>query len=396
MALTDAKIRAAKPGPKIMKLSDGRGLQLWVAPTGAKYWRLGYRHSGKQKALAIGVYPKVSLADARAACQRAHDLLDAGRDPVAAKHVEKAMKAISSANTFDAVASELYEKKKAEAKADKTLVKFEWFSRLARPALAARPIKDITAAEILAVLKPIEARGNHETAKKMRGFVGQVFRYAIATGRAENDPTIALRGALIPPKVTPRAAILDPKRFGALLRAVDGYTGSPETRAALQLLALTFVRPGELRAATWQEFDFDNAIWSIPADRMKMRLPHRVPLAAQAVAILKELRAISRTTLLFPGQRDSKRPVSENTLNAALRALGFSGNEMTAHGFRAAASSILNGSRLFHPDAIERQLAHIEQNAVRRAYDRSDHWDERVRLMQWWADRCDAMRAAKQ
>jgi integrase len=395
MALNDAKIRAAKPGPKIIKLSDGEGLQLWLMPDGKKYWRLAYRFGGKQKVLAIGVYDKVGLKQAREERTKAKAILEAGQDPSVAKKVEKVTKAIAAANTFDAIAQELFEKKQREEKADKTLAKFEWFSRLARPILGHRPISEITAAEVLAVLQPIDQRGRHETAKKLRGFVGQVFRYAIATKRSENDPTGGLRGALTAPKVQHRAAITDEKGFGALLRALESYQGQPETRIALQLLALTFVRSGELRNASWEEFDLDKAVWSIPAGRMKMKRPHRVPLAPQVIALIEELRSISlgRGPLLFPGQRSAERPISENTFNAALRRLGYGKDEVTAHGFRATASSMLNESRLWSEDAIERQLAHLDKNEVRRAYARADYWDERVRMMAWWADRCDGMKS---
>jgi len=261
------------------------------------------------------------------------------------------------------------------------------------PALGARAINEITAQDVLAVLKNVESRGVHETARKLRTAIGDVFRYAIATARAENDPTTALRGALVTPTVTPRAAIVAPKAFGGLLRAVEDYQGAPETRAALELLALTFVRPGELRAAEWAEFDLESATWEIPAGRMKMRKPHRVPLAPRAVAILQELRTLTgNDRFLFPSVRSMARSMSENTLNAALRRMGFRNEDMTSHGFRASASSMLNESGLWNADAIERQLAHVDGDSVRRAYARAEFWDERVQMMAWWADRCEALR----
>jgi integrase len=227
----------------------------------------------------------------------------------------------------------------------------------------------------------------------MRGAIGEVFRYAVAAGRAENDPTGALKGALTTATVQHRAAIIEPKAFGGLLRALAGYDGAPETRAALELLALTFVRPGELRAAEWTEFDLDAGVWAIPAEKMKMRRPHRVPLAARTVAILRELHAITgQGKFLFPSIRSAARCMSENTVNAALRRLGFEKHEMTGHGFRSAASSMLNESGLWNADAIERQLAHVDTDSVRKAYARADFWDERVRMMAWWADKCDEMR----
>jgi integrase len=242
------------------------------------------------------------------------------------------------------------------------LDKLEWLLCLVRPAIGARPI-------------------------------GEVFRYAVATGRAEADPTGALKGALTMPTVKNRAAIVDPRAFAALLRAIATYDGAPETRAALELLALTFVRPGELRAAEWVEFDLDAAVWSIPGEKMKMKRPHRVPLAPRTVAILRDLEAITgRGKFLFPSVRSASRCMSENTINAALRRLGFSKDEMTGHGFRSAASWMLNESGLWNADAIEAQLAHVESNSVRRAYHRADYWNERIRMMAWWADYLDELR----
>ena len=232
-----------------------------------------------------------------------------------------------------------------------------------------------------------------ETAKRLRAVIGEAFRYAVATGRAESDPTFALRGALTTPVVRHRAAIVEPKAFGALLRSIDDYDGMPEVRIALQLLALTFVRPGELRSAEWSEIDLEGAIWTIPAEKMKMRRPHRVSLAKQAVELLRSLHTLTgNRSLLFPGAWDFKKPLSENTLNAALRRLGYAADVMTSHGFRAAASSMLNETGKWNADAIEAQLAHIEGNSVRRAYARAEFWDERVKLMTCWADRLDEMR----
>ena len=393
MPLTDMEIRTAKPGTRLAKLSDGGGLQLWIMPDGAKRWRLAYRLAGVQKVLAIGVYPATGLREAREARDEAKKLLATGQDPSLVKRLAKLSKAAASANSFDAIAAELLEKKRREQKAERTIVKFEWFMSLARPAIGARPIIEITSLEILAVLRPIEARGRLETAKKLRGAIGQVFRFAIATGRAENDPSGALKGALASPTVQHRAAIIEPKAFGGLLRAIAGYEGGAETLAALQLLPLTLVRPGELRAAEWAEFDLDAGIWTLPAPKTKMRRPHRVPLAPQATAILRDLQAFTgQGKFLFPSVRTPTRCMSENTINAALRRLGFQKEEMSGHGFRSSASSMLNESGLWHADAIERQLAHVDNDSVRRAYARADFWDERVRMMAWWADRCEEMR----
>ncbi len=393
MPLTDMEIRAAKPSARIVKLSDGGGLQLWLMPDGAKRWRLAYRFAGGQKLLAIGVYPAIGLREAREAREEAKRLLAGGQDPSIAKKLAKAANATASANTFDAIATELLEKKRREAKADRTLGKLEWLLSLARPAIGARPITDISAPEVLGVLRIVESRGRHETARRLRATIGQVFRYAIATGRAEADPTSALKGALTTPTVRHRAAIIEPKAFGGVLRAIASYEGAPETRAALELLALTFVRPGELRAAEWVEFDLDAAVWSIPGEKMKMKRPHRVPLAPQALAVLRDLKAITGGgRYLFPSVRSPARCMSENTINAALRRLGFEKDEMTGHGFRSAASSILNESGLWNADAIERQLAHVDNDSVRRAYARADFWEERVRMMAWWADFLNELR----
>jgi integrase len=393
MPLNDLEIRNAKPSDRLKKLSDGGGLQLWVTPDGAKRWRLAYRFAGGQKLLAIGVYPAVGLKEARAARDEAKRLLADGQDPSAAKKVAKATRAQAVADTFEAIARELLDKKRREEKADRTLAKIEWLLELAKPSIGARPISEISAPEVLRVLRAVEARGRHETARRLRATIGQVFRYAVATGRADADPTGALKGAIITPVVRHRAAIIEPKAFGGLLRSIEDYEGAPETRMALKLLSLTFVRPGELRAAEWSEIDLETAVWAIPAAKMKMKRPHRVPLAPQAVALLRELDAItSGGKFLFPSVRSRDRCMSENTVNAALRRLGFGKDEMTGHGFRSAASSILNESGMWNADAIERQLAHVDTDSVRRAYARADFWEERVRMMCWWANRCEELR----
>jgi integrase len=393
MPLTDTAIRAAKAqAGRTLKLSDGGGLQLWVAPTGSKLWKLAYRFAGKQLKLSLGLYPAVGLKDARAQRDAAKRLLASGVDPGQQKKAAALVKANAEANTFDAIAAELLDKKRREAKAERTLGKLEWLLSLASPAIGSRPISDITAPEVLGVLRAVEARGRHETAKRLRATVGQVFRYAVATGRAEADPTGALKGALITPTVQHRAALIEPKAFGGVLRAIAAYEGAPETRAALELAALTFVRPGELRAAEWAEFDLDAAVWSIPGEKMKMKRPHRVPLAPRAIAILRELQMITgHGKFLFPFVRSATRCMSENTINAALRRMGFAKDEMTGHGFRAVASTLLNESGKWNADAIEAQLAHVDNDAVRRAYHRAEYWSERVGMMSFWADYLDEL-----
>lgn len=324
MPLTDIAIRNAKPRERTVKLSDGGGLQLWVEPKGAKLWRLAYRFDGKQKKLAIGPYPAVDLRAARARREEAKNLLRDGKDPAAEKKLEKLTGKANREATFAVVAAELREKKAASGKAETTLDKFDWHIGLAKPDLGARPIAEISAAEILAVLRKVEARGLLETARRLRSIVGQVFRYAIATQRAKDDPTIALRGALTPPVVKSRAAVTQAKSFAALLRAIDGYEGQATTRVALQLMALLYPRPYELRLAEWSEFDFEGAVWTVPAGRMKMRRPHSIPLPRQALELLTELQAMTGTgALLLQSLRSVKRPISENTMNAALRRLGY-------------------------------------------------------------------------
>jgi integrase len=399
MALTDLTIRKAKPGERLVKLSDGGGLQLWITPTGGKFWHIAYRFAGKQKRIAIGAYgvlpAGVPLEAARKRRDEAAGLLREGIDPATHKRHEKAARAEAQGNTFAVVANELLAKLEREGRAKATMEKIRWLLDFARPLMGERPIGEISAAEILDVLRKVEARGRLETARRLRSTIGSVFRYAIATARAENDPTVALRGALTAPNPQHRAAITDPVAFGGLLRAIEGFEGQPTTKAALQLMALLACRPGELRHATWTEFDLEDREWSIPAERTKMRRPHRVPLPPQAVAILKSLHPITghgAAGLVFPGLRSVTRPISENTLNGALRRIGYSQEEATAHGFRSTFSTLANESGKWNPDAIERQLAHVENNDVRRAYARGEHWDERVKLMTWWADHLDTLR----
>ena len=395
MPLSDVAIRNTKPQAKPYKLTDGGGLYLLVTPNGSRLWHWKYRYGGKEKKLAIGPYPAVPLAKAREARETARGLLVAGIDPSEHKRDARREAALVAANTFGLLADEYIDKMRREGKAKSTLGKVEWLLSLARGELGNRAITDLRAADVLVVLKAIEARGNHETAVRLRATIGAVFRYAIATARAETDPTQALHGALIRPQVTHRAAVTDAKGVGALLRAIEGCDGQPTTKAALELMAILFSRPGELRMAEWSEFDLDKAIWSIPAHRAKMRREHRMPLPRQAVAVLERLRCFTgRGKLVFPCVRTVLRPISENTLNAALRRLGYAKDEATSHGFRATASTLLNECGKWNPDAIERQMAHVEKNAVRRAYARGEHWDERVAMMQWWADYLDTLNRA--
>jgi integrase len=401
MPLTDTTIRNAKPSDSVQKLSDGGGLQLWIMPNGSKLWNIAYRFDGKQKKLSIGAYPTVSLAEARQERDAAKALLNSGVDPSAQKKLNAMASKEARAMTFQKLATELLDKKRREGKARNTIEKLEWLFSIAGEEIGDRPIADITAPEVLAVLRKVETKGHHETAKRLRAVIGEVFRYAIATARAANDPTFALRGALTAPVVEHRAAITEPKALGGLMRAIEGFQGQPATVAALKLMAYLFPRPGELRMAEWREFNFDEAVWTIPASRAKMRREHRVPLPTQALAVLDSLKPITgHGALLLPGygmsggegRKVAPKPISENTLNGALRRMGFSADEMTSHGFRAAASTLLNESGKFSSDAIERALAHQDADAVRRAYARGEHWKERIDMAQWWADYLDALR----
>lgn len=389
MKLSPSAVANARPQAKPYKLADGRGLYLLVQPTGARWWRFDYTRptTGKRNTLSLGTFPEVPLRKARERAQAARDAVADGTDPGEARAQERA----AQASTFGALAAEWLTMQRAKL-AEVTHRKAVWLLSLASD-LDPLPVTAVTAPRVLDVLRKIEATGAHETARRVRQRIGQVLRYAIATGRAESDPTAALRGALAPAVATSRAAITDPAAVGELLRALDAYTGQPTTCAALRLAPLLFVRPGELRAMEWAELDIPAAVWRIPAARMKMREAHVVPLAPQAVAILRELVPLTgRGRYVFPGLRTPDRPMSENTVNAALRRLGFDKATMTGHGFRALASTRLNELG-WSPDVIERQLAHAERNAVRAAYNRASYLQERTRMMAAWADYLDGLRA---
>jgi integrase len=389
MPLTDISIKAAKPAAKPMKLFDTGGLFLIVAPSSGRWWRFKYRYQGKHKTLSLGTYPTVSLKDARERRDELRRELARGIDPGVVRKAGK----VAQANTFELLAEE-WRGKFSRAWTPKHSERIA--ARLRAnvfPWLGSKPIRDITAPELLAVIRRIEARGALEVAHRVLGYCGQIFRYAVATGRAERDPSGDLRGALPPVNSKHYASITDTRAIGALLRALDGYQGHFVTRCALRLAPLVFVRPGELRAAEWQEFDLDNAEWRIPGSRMKMRTTHTVPLSHQAVAVLRELYPLTgRGKYVFPSLRTGERPMSENTVNAALRRLGYDKSEMTGHGFRSMASTLLN-EQGWHHDAIERQLAHIERNAVRGAYNYAEHLPERRRMVQAWADFLDGLRS---
>jgi integrase len=387
--LTETRIRAAKPRDKAYKLFDERGLYLLVSPDGGRWWRFRYALQGREKGISLGVYPDVPLKSARERRDEARRLVADGIDPSARRKAEKS----ALADTFEAVAREWLEMKRqalAKVTSDKRLRRFEAFLF---PRLGRRPISTITAPDFLDALRRVERHGKNETAHRLRSESGQIFRYAIATGRAERDITADLRGALTPLVVKNHAAITDPAGIGQLLRAIDSYQGQQATEAALKLAPLVFVRPGELRKARWDEINLEGAEWRIPAARMKMRETHIVPLSRQAVEILRDLHSVTGPDgYVFPGLRDSNRPMSENALTAALRRMGYAGDEMTWHGFRSLACTALN-EQGFPPDVIELQLAHKERNEVRAAYNKAQRLEEQRKMMQSWAEYLDVLKA---
>jgi integrase len=391
--LNDTRIRNAKSAERDYKLTDFDGLYLLVRTNGSRLWRFAYRFGGKQKQIALGAYPEVTLADARDCREAARKVLAAAKDPSVERRLEKIAKA-AGGNSFREVAEEFLGKQRREGRSEATLSKNRWLLEPAFVAFGDRAIGEVTAPELLHALRKFELRGRYESARRLRTVAGMIFRYAIATGRATRDIALDLRGALTTPKVNHRAAITDPKELGALLRAIEGYSGQPTTRLALQLSALLFVRPGELRLARWKEVDFETAVWTVPAETMKMKRPHRVPLSRQAIVILRELRAITgQGEYVFPAVNSFRRPMSNNTLNAALRRLGYAKDEISVSGFRATASTLLNEMGRWNADAIERQLAHMEENDVRRAYmHAAEFWSERIEMMQVWADHLDQLR----
>jgi integrase len=386
-------INKTKPQAKILRISDGRGMYLEISPNGGKWWRFKYRLDGKEKRISLGVYPDVGLAAARDKREEARRLVAAGIDPTEHRKAAKVALVESTENTFEAIAREwfgLFSKQWVPGHADKIIRRLELN---VFPWIGTRPIKAITAPELLAVLRRIEIRGANETAHRSLQVCGRVFRFAVSSGRAERDPSRDLGGALAPTKERHLASITDPQEVGALLRAIDTYEGAWITRCALRLAPLVFVRPGELRAAQWAEFDFEKSEWRIPATRMKMRVQHIVPLSTQAIAIMHDLQPLTgRFPFAFPSVRSRFRAMSENTITAALRRMGYSGQDMTGHGFRSMASTLLN-EQGWNGDAIERQLAHGERDAVRAAYNYAEHLPERRRMMQAWADYLDQLKS---
>jgi len=391
--LSEVKVRNSKPQDNAYKLFDGGGLFLLVTPAGGKLWHFKYRFDRKEKKLALGTYPEISLADARQRRDEARKHVALGVDPGAIRKAQKQAKA-EETETFEVIAREWHTKfinQWSEGHAATTMRRmvldlFPW--------IGSRPISEIKAPELLAVLRRVESRGVLETAHRIRTIAGQVFRYAVATGRAERDISGDLRGALPPPQVKHHAAIIDPKEVAPLLRAIDGYNGGFVVKCALRLSPMFFVRPGELRHAEWTEMDLEEAVWNIPAHKMKMKQAHLVPLCRQAVDILTQLKDLTGPSrYVFPSERSFARPMSENTVNAALRYLGYDKDTMTGHGFRAMARTILDEVLQVRPDFIEHQLAHAVRDPNGRAYNRTAHLAERRKMMQKWADYLDGLKA---
>ncbi|ARS26086.1 tyrosine-type recombinase/integrase [Sphingomonas sp. KC8] len=393
MPLTDTAIRNAKPKEKPYKVADSQGLYLLVNPRGSKLWRVKYRINGVERKLAIGSYPEITLAEARSARDAARRQLAHDIDPNFAKRQARIEASMRAENSFAKVAEELIAKREKEGVSPRTLEKYHWLLKLLGSEFGRRPVAEISPAELLHEIKHHERRGRYETAKRLRSFASRVFRYAAATARAERDPAQLLLGALIQPRVKHFAAITDPVGFGGLLRSIEDYEGDPAVMHALKLTPHLFQRPGELRQMEWAEINFEKAIWTLPPEKMKMRQPHAVPLSRQALEILASMRGLTgKGNYVFPSVRTRARPISENTITGALRRMGYTKEQMTTHGFRTSASSLLNESGKWNPDAIERALAHMVSGEIRRIYNQSAYWAERVEMAQWWSDYLDELR----
>lgn len=392
--LTDTAIRQAKAGAKPYKLHDEKGLFVLVHPNGSRYFRMKYQWQGREKTLALGVYDDVPLKKARQKRDDARKLLADGIDPAQQRKAEKRAARMAAEHTFERVGRAFIEARKGRWSATQTKAVTRRLEANVFPEIGSRPVGEIDAPELLDVLRKIEARGAIEEAHRTRALCSQVFRYAIPQGLCRRDPAADLRGVLKARRTDSYAAITDPAEVGRLLRAIDGFEGQPQTKVALQLAPLLFVRPGELRHMEWAEIDWDGAVWAIPGAKMKGSADHLVPLAPQALSILRELHALTgRSRYAFPSIRSLGRPLSPNTLNMALRTIGYPKEQMTAHGFRAMASSLLHEQLGWDSDVIERQLAHGDPDKVRAAYNRAQYWDQRVRMMADWADYLDALRA---
>ena len=386
LKLTASQVKAAKPAIKAYKLSDGRGLYLLVQPNGAKYWRLKYRFGRKEKLLAIGVYPDVSLAQARAACDEAKVLLRDNRDPSSVKQLRKNFLVQQSNDTFEAIATEWFEQKMVAMSVGYKARTWRLLENDLFPSIGKRPIAELTAIQLLEALQTIERRTVY-IAHRAKQTSSQIFRYAISTGRTDRDIASDLTGALRPRTVKHAATLLDPNLIGQLLRSIDAYSGSMVVRGALQLSPLLFVRPGELRTMEWQEIDWKKRRWEIPSSKMKMREAHIVPLAKQSLEVLAQMEPLTgRGSYVFPSARKGGRPLSDNGVRTALRSMGYSNEQISPHGFRAMARTLLDEELGFPVDHIEQQLAHAVKDPLGRAYNRTKHLDERAKMMQRWAD----------
>jgi len=392
MPLSEVKVRNAKPQGSAFKLFDGGGLFLFVTPSGGKLWHFKYRFDNKEKKLAFGTYPEISLTDARQRRDEARRQVAHGIDPGAVRKAQKQAET-SETETFEVIAREWHTKFTPTWTPGYAITIMGRLERDCFPWIGTRPITQIKASELLTVLRRIESRGALESAHRIKTIAGQVFRYAVATGRAERDPSGDLKGALPQPEEKHFAAITDPKEVAPLLRALDGYSGHFVVKCALRLAPLFFVRPGELRHAEWAEIDLDEAVWTIPAHKMKTKQSHIVPLSNQAIAILAELKELTGSSkYVFPSGRSFSRPMSNNAILAALRRMGFEKTEMTGHGFRAMARTILDEVLQQRPELIEHQLAHSVRDPLGRAYNRTAHLPERRKMMQLWADYLDGLK----
>jgi len=395
MALSQFAINNAKPKDKPYLLTDGDGLHLRIHPSGSRQWRLRFRFGGKANMMSLGPYPAVSLLQARRKRDKVKEQIAAGINPSLSRKLEKLTATAAAQSTFGAIADEYLANLEKNGAAEQTLTKNRWMLQDLAGPIRNRPVSEIKSIEVLDLLKKIESSGRRDTAHRLRSLIGAVFRYAIATLRAESDPTYALRGALLKVKVKHRAAITDEKELGAFLVGLDQYEGWPIVQAAFKFLILTMTRPGDVRGMKRIEVGFEKRLWSIPGERMKMREPHDVPLSRQAIEVLKTVWPLNEEhELVFPSLRSHKKPLSENAFNSVLRNMGYPQDKVTAHGFRATASTILN-SRRFDSDVIEAALAHRDPNEIRRIYNRSLYMPERTKLMQDWADLLDSLKGKK-
>jgi integrase len=394
--LTDLAIKSAKPREAPYKMGDSGGLYLQVTPTGGKLWRLKYRIGGKEKKLSLGAYPAIDLPAARKARDAAKDRLAEGKDPALIKQREKAADLAEAGDTFSAVATDYFDFRQRDAKkrwAPATMERAKHILGLLLPSLGTIPVRQILPLDVLNAVRKIERRGTQETARRALQLASVILRHGVATAKLDSDPTRDIKDAVATAETKHFAAITKPAEVGELLRAIDGYQGLGFTRHALLVQTMAFLRPGELRQAQWKDIDWEAGVWWVPDTNAKMRKAHVFPMARQVVELLREVHAITGPTgYIFPSVRTITRPMSENTLNGALRRLGYTKDQVTSHGFRTTASTLLNESGKWNPDAIERALAHGDSNAIRGIYNRSPYWAERVAMMQWWADHLDTLR----